>query len=277
MPDRVSHSRPVEPLGIGERLRNAREAKGLSLTAVAGMTHIRSVYLQALEDEQFDRLPGSIYVKGFLRTYAAALGIDPDDLLEAYPVAFESPAQPIVGVHSVEVPIRPTARPSRVRRIISYAALVVLLVLIFLGVIGYRQARQFSQPPPPPTAVVPSPARPPAGAPFAEVPDEPAPVEPRQPTEPPAAPAEPVPESPVPGGNVSAVVTASDTSWVRVTADGRRIFQGLLRRGEVRTWAAAERLTIRIGNTPAVDLVVNGRRVRPPAQQRVWEQTFTAP
>src|SRR5438876_860666 len=84
--DRVPSS-PDDLLGIGERLRNAREAKGLTLAVAETLTRIRATYLSALEEEQFARLPGAVYARGYLRTYALALGLDPDDLMEAYPGA----------------------------------------------------------------------------------------------------------------------------------------------------------------------------------------------
>ena len=76
-------------------MRNAREAKGLTLAAAETLTRIRAVYLEALEEEKFDRLPGAVYARGYLRTYAPALGIDPDELMDAYPGAFNAPDEPI--------------------------------------------------------------------------------------------------------------------------------------------------------------------------------------
>jgi len=54
-------------------------------------THIRSRYLKALEDERFDVLPGTAYVRGFLRTYAEYLGLDADPFVEEYNARFAPP------------------------------------------------------------------------------------------------------------------------------------------------------------------------------------------
>jgi len=62
--------------GIGQALREAREAMGLTLDDVEQEIRIRSNYLEALENEDFDRLPGEVYVRGFLRNYARFLGVD---------------------------------------------------------------------------------------------------------------------------------------------------------------------------------------------------------
>ena len=66
---------------IGKQLRQAREARSLSLEQVAQATHIRVRYLQALEAEQFEVLPSTAQVRGFLRAYAAHLKLDPAPLL----------------------------------------------------------------------------------------------------------------------------------------------------------------------------------------------------
>jgi cytoskeleton protein RodZ len=68
---------------IGKILRQARESRSLSLEQVAQATHIRVRYLQALEAEQFDLLPSTAHVRGFLRSYAAHLKLDPTPLLAA--------------------------------------------------------------------------------------------------------------------------------------------------------------------------------------------------
>jgi cytoskeleton protein RodZ len=66
---------------IGKQLRQARESRSLSLEQVSQATHIRVRYLQALEAEQFDLLPSTAHVRGFLRAYAAQLKLDPAPLL----------------------------------------------------------------------------------------------------------------------------------------------------------------------------------------------------
>lgn len=66
---------------IGRTLRNARVERGLSIDHVAAETRISGRFLQALEEEAFDELPAPVYVRGFLRSYANFLRIDPDPLL----------------------------------------------------------------------------------------------------------------------------------------------------------------------------------------------------
>jgi hypothetical protein len=69
---------------IGSSLREARTRQGLQFDEVEARTMIRGKYLRALEDEQFDVLPAHTYVKGFLRTYADALGLDGELYVDEY-------------------------------------------------------------------------------------------------------------------------------------------------------------------------------------------------
>jgi cytoskeletal protein RodZ len=265
-------------LGIGERLRNAREAKRLTLEAAARHTRIRPAYLQALEDEEFAKLPGPIYAKGFLRAYAEALGLNSDELVAVYPAAFAAPPASLVG-RPAEIPIRPVAPPSRLRRVLTYVAVVLLLILAGLGYVGYEQWSAFNAPvglAPAPPAARPSPFE---DTPMAAVPRPtpvaPAPVAPPAPA-PVAPPRPPVTAPAAPAAAISLAIRATATTWVRVTSDGRRLFEGMLRAGETRSWTGS-RLTVRLGNAPAAVVEVNGRRIPTPAGLRVWQQTFTAP
>ena len=70
--------------GIGEKLRKAREAKGLSISDIEKTTKIQSRYLAAIENNEFDKLPGDFYVRAFIRQYAQIVGLDGKELLNEY-------------------------------------------------------------------------------------------------------------------------------------------------------------------------------------------------
>ncbi|APP02608.1 helix-turn-helix domain-containing protein [Lactobacillus delbrueckii] len=70
--------------GIGEQLRKAREAKGLSISDIEKATKIQSRYLEAIENNDFDKLPGDFYVRAFIRQYAQIVGLDGKELLRQY-------------------------------------------------------------------------------------------------------------------------------------------------------------------------------------------------
>ena len=69
---------------LGSSLRETRVRRGIKLAQVAAETRIRTRYLQALEDERFELLPGSVYAKGFLRAYADYLGLDGQLFVDEY-------------------------------------------------------------------------------------------------------------------------------------------------------------------------------------------------
>src|SRR6266487_7106000 len=80
---------------IGETLREARMRQRLDIADVEARTKIRAKYLRALENEEFQLLPGSTFVRSFLRTYAEYLGLDPHVLVEEYRMQYE-PREEIV-------------------------------------------------------------------------------------------------------------------------------------------------------------------------------------
>ncbi len=80
--------------GEGEKLRAAREMKAWSLNDVEEKTKIRARYLEALETEQYEIIPGIAYVKGFLQTYAKHLELDPGEILALYKASQVSENKP---------------------------------------------------------------------------------------------------------------------------------------------------------------------------------------
>src|ERR687892_554109 len=70
--------------GVGEFLRRERELRYISLDDVAEHTKISRRYLEAIEEGQYDRLPGETFVRGFIRSYAQSVGLDPEDTLLIY-------------------------------------------------------------------------------------------------------------------------------------------------------------------------------------------------
>src|SRR3990172_5593198 len=69
---------------LGQYLRSAREARGLDLRDAAQQTRIGIAYIKALEDEDFSRLPGEVFVKGFLKNYGKFLRLDDAEVMKRY-------------------------------------------------------------------------------------------------------------------------------------------------------------------------------------------------
>lgn len=123
---------------IGITLRDARMRAKIDIIEVESATKIRAKYLRALEDEEWDLLPGPTYVKSFLRTYAEYLGLDVTLLLEEYKRQHERPSD------LDQLPITPhldarrkSPRPPRVPRGWIVAAIIVALLVLF-AIIGMQ-------------------------------------------------------------------------------------------------------------------------------------------
>ncbi|MFC4404515.1 helix-turn-helix domain-containing protein [Gracilibacillus xinjiangensis] len=71
-------------MGIGERLKQEREAKNLTLNDIQKQTKIQTRYLNAIEEEKFEVMPGSFYVRAFIKEYATVLELDPEALMTEY-------------------------------------------------------------------------------------------------------------------------------------------------------------------------------------------------
>ncbi|SDY48869.1 RodZ family helix-turn-helix domain-containing protein [Thermoactinomyces sp. DSM 45892] len=89
-------------MGVGQQLRNTRESLGISLEELEAHTKIQKQYLSAIENGQFHLLPGSIYVRSYIRTYALSVGLDPHKILHqvrhTQSAAKENPRQAVSAV-----------------------------------------------------------------------------------------------------------------------------------------------------------------------------------
>src|SRR3954447_13062197 len=110
----------------------------LDITDVEAQTKIRAKYLRALENEDFGMLPGSTFVKSFLRTYAEFLGLDPHLLVEEYRARFdpreESELTPFASAPRGRTRQRPPRRPTWLP--VAAAVVAILAVLLVLGLTG---------------------------------------------------------------------------------------------------------------------------------------------
>jgi cytoskeleton protein RodZ len=126
---------------IGDTLREARMRQHLDIADVEAKTKIRAKYLRALENEEFGMLPGPTFVKTFLRTYAEALGLDPQVLVEDYRATYESREE----AEQLQ-PLGPTAVARDRRRgpgpprgpwlVIGLAVVAVVGALLVIGLVG---------------------------------------------------------------------------------------------------------------------------------------------
>jgi flagellar biosynthesis protein FlhG len=73
----------------GQRLQRLRERRSIEIDEIAGVTKVNPTYLRFLEEERFDDLPAAVYVRGFLKSYARCLGLDPDRVARSYMRRYE--------------------------------------------------------------------------------------------------------------------------------------------------------------------------------------------
>jgi cytoskeletal protein RodZ len=270
---------PTPTETLGQRLRKAREAKRLSLAAVEEATRIRQQYLEALEADQYDALPGTVFLRGFVRNYALFLGLNPEEMLALLPaqpaptvaeVARRSP--PRGDYPMMDVPLQPA--PSWLSVDVVVGILVIVALVAFVGWVVYRQyLGPYIQARPAPTATatvtetaapLPTPL---ATAPVAASTERPtatpevasSPTPEGTPTVTATPSATPVPtETPTPVAPIEVILIAEGRSWVEVVADGERVFRGFMVQGDEETFYANERLQVHLGDAGVVRVVVNG-------------------
>src|ERR1041385_2381263 len=122
---------------FGDRLRRAREEKGVSLRDIAASTKISMAALEALERGDFSRLPGGIFSRAFVRSYATQIGLDPEDTVREFLVEYERSQNEAADIEPPEVTADDREFLARQRRAatILRASLIGAVILIGVGVI----------------------------------------------------------------------------------------------------------------------------------------------
>jgi cytoskeletal protein RodZ len=128
-------------IGVGDALRKARTRRGLTLDAAARDTRIRPDLLAALEDEDFEKLMGDVYVRGSLRSYAQYLGLNPDKVVQLYARHAREPAAPVPPSSPMGT-VQRVMTASRFRdnqRVILLGAVTLLVLAVALGVLSRQR------------------------------------------------------------------------------------------------------------------------------------------
>ncbi len=265
---------------FGENLRREREKRKITLEQISQSTKISTRMLHALEEEKFSQLPGGIFNKGFVRAYARCVGLDEEQTVadyleasgEAPPVLPEvPPEQPAPRIVEEEPPRRPLPW--------GLFAALLLLAALALSLWSHRQKREsVATQPSPQAAVTPSSppsaaTQPPASAPsIAATPTapeaakasssqpSPQPLKPTIPENPPSGAAKTSTASPSTTGFV-VNIQAREDSWTVITSDGRTVYSGLLAAGEQRSIRGQREIVVKAGNSGAVDLYFNGKKI----------------
>lgn len=242
---------------LGDEFRVAREARGLSLSDVAEHLHIRSTYLQAIEEEDWPVIGAPVYIRGFIRTYARFLGVDPEHAIEAFNSTVPSapPTKQWNGGGSATGSPSGAGKPS----ILVWAAGVVALALVIYVGYGYYQLRMTAAPRHTAAAIpvanassTPAGSVPPASA--TPLPATPAPVRPLRP-------------------EISVKLT--QLSWLRVYVDGKMLLEGEFPPGTVRDFKG-KHVKLLVGNAGGVEVTAPGQPPRVMGSQgQVVERDYT--
>lgn len=277
---------------FGDRLRREREQRGISLDDIALTTKIRAGLLQALEEEKFDRLPGGIFNKGFVRAYARHLGLDEDQAVADYLAASgEAPSrrpESAAGARGDttepriqlvrEEPESESGQgsPHGVRGL--FAGLLVLVVVGASAWFYYHRERRTESPASQEPAAVMTPANPavssntspaqPSSTPASGTPEskpEPSQAAGAQKPSAPTTPAESKPAtvgnpSVVPAGAFAVRLKADEECWLQIAADGKSE-EVTMEAGLDKTITAKNRLTVRAGNVGALEVSFNGTKL----------------
>jgi transcriptional regulator with XRE-family HTH domain len=240
------------PPTVGARLKDAREKKGISLRDIAARTRISSMSLEALERGDLSRLPGGIFTRAFVRTYAAEVGLDPERTIQDF-----------IAQLPQEAAAR-TRQPSAVedgealeseRRAVETAVRLVLVSLPIAGLVVYYGMRSAPQAPrATPAAVVESTAD---GARGTEPGLE------RGLTPELSRGSDPVAAAAARPASLTLNITPKGPCWISLTVDRQPSFSGLMNSGEQRQVTAREEILLNIGDAGVFVYTLNGMPGRP--------------
>ena len=257
---------------LGNTLREERERQNLSVEDIEQGTSIRALYIEAIENGEYDKLPGEVYTRGFIKNYAKFLGLDGDEFSKQFtaevhgapspsPVSenpvensAEIPAETFVVETKPVKPVKPAkpAKPEKKSSKVvgeihgetggSSSKLIVAAVVIIAALAGGAWSFLSSD-----------------GGDVATKP----PVQTQQKPQPenptPVANANPAPPAPIDGVKVEAKF--NDRCWTLATVDGTVVLEGVVEAGENLSWEGKQNINLRLGNAGAVELTHNGQNL----------------
>ena len=248
---------------VGTLLREARLAKGISLSEAEHGTSIRARYLEALEKDEYDKTPGEVFMKGMLRNYGTYLGLNGPELVQLYKeraagatkeavkssgirdvdkvqlnIQLKNPRDIGSGTGRMELPSLPKVDMKQV-----IAGVGVLLVLLG-GYFAIPKAMDYFKNMPQPIA---------------------------QETKQNVKQAKPA----VALDKVQVAMEATGDCWLEVQADGKEIFAGMMRAKDKQTFEAKDKLIVKYGNIGVMKLEVNGEAVDLQGEHGVQVKTYS--
>ena len=261
---------------IGRKLKAARDAKGIGVGELSANIRINQGYLQSIEAGDLGKLPALTFLRGFIRNYAVAVGLDEAEILadfkrlvEAYnpgPMPLEPPAevspQPFV-----------TFSPTKAILFAVLIAMVGWAVYLIVQVATAPDIDTSTSEARPPAAGPPAPASPapPAAGPAPDAPGPSAATQ-RGDAPPPARAGAPAPEAALPTEpprSLQLTLRGLERSWVRLSIDRREPVDVYLQPAETGEWEANEEFRITIGKSHGVSVYLNGEEVLLPKEDNL--------
>lgn len=249
---------------IGEQLRSARLAQSRDLSQIAEETKISKYYLEAIEANQIERLPGLFFYKAFVRQYSKLLKVD-SKKLEAQ--INEDHGTPEVTVSEIRQSKIPMSRREPALRAANSLGGDLRLVLAGVGLIavlvGGSVVYTWMQRPAP--AVI-TESRPvyvptPESKKIASVPPS---VETAQTSAPPTATrniSDNLTPEAGPDSSVALSLSATEATWITITSDGKTVFTGILEPRQSKSLSGREKVMIKVGNAAGLEVKWNGKQV----------------
>jgi cytoskeleton protein RodZ len=232
---------------LGQQLKQSREEKGISLQEIAESTHISIRFLQAIENDAYDVLPGGVFNRAFVRKFARQVGFDEEQAVNLYQEQWqEQGGEPERG-YQLGVDEPDFRQSSGNGLLLSFVALLVI------GSLAYAAYQYFAP------AISDS-----GGSAVAGLNTPASPSVTPTPTATPEATASPTPsptpETPASGMRVQ--LTAPDEEvWLKVKPDDKEAKQMTLQRGESREFDVSEEIILSIGRVQSLKIAINGRNM----------------
>ena len=259
---------------LGEELRRLREEKGYTFREVSDATHIGSRFLQAIESDNYSILPGGIFNRGFVRSYARYVGLDEEQALVLYNQQLEA--------QGGETPRTTAPNWDGIEEEVSspwgtIALIVIILLLVSAGIYsayryfnGEEATSQIVGTSPVPSASVTL-----STSPTASLGDSPSPSATVESSLSPSLTPSPTPTteaSPAPPltGNLQVKIRIGENQcWLKVKSDTNPAAEGTLNPGDVREFAASEKMIMSFGNAVGITATLNGRPMKLPLTKGV--------
>jgi cytoskeleton protein RodZ len=263
---------------FGEKLKQEREKRKITLEQISVSTKIGTRMLQALEEDKFNQLPGGIFNKGFVRAYARAIGIDEDQTVAEYLQASGDPPPVPTEIAPRDDAAREAAeRISRIEATnsgpvgqlpwLAFAA-VLLVVALARALFSHRRDEIAPRPVRPKTVSPPTVAgKLPSATPEATSDSGTVPLNGRNPnpnpgSSPPAQKSIAESATQIAGQDeFRVVVHIREQSWISTTVDGETTLSETLNSGSDRSYRGHSEIVVKVGNAGGVDLRFNGKEI----------------